>query len=215
MLTGNTIAEIVTAATAATAAIAVGGDATEITGGAVGAATGDYTARRWRPESVLTGNTIAEIVTAATAAIAAIAVGGDATEITGGAVGAATGDYTARRWRPESVLTGNTIAEIVTAATAAIAAIAVGGDATEITGGAVGAATGDYTARRWRPESVLTGNTIAEIVTAATAAIAAIAVGGDATEINEITGGAVGAATTDINAKPTWQPEPGSLSLAA
>ena len=115
--------------------------------------------------------------------------------------------------------TGNaTIAEIVTAATAATAAIAVGGDATEIneiTGGAVGAATGDYTARRWRPESVLTGNTIAEIVTAATAAIAAIAVGGDATEINEITGGAVGAATTDINAKPTWQPEPGSLSLAA
>jgi len=61
-----------------------------------------------------------------------------------------------------------------------------------------------------------TGNaTIAEIVTAATAATAAIAVGGDATEINEITGGAVGAATTDINAKPTWQPEPGSLSLAA
>jgi hypothetical protein len=153
-----------------------------------------------------TGNaTTAEIVNAATAATATI-------------VATAVGDAAAAE-----------IVNVVNPATATIVATAVGGDATEINE-ITGCADGAATAQRWRPWDVLTGDVTpataataatAEIVnvvnpvTAATATIVATAVGGDATEINEITGCADGAATADINARPTWQPEPGSLSLAA
>jgi hypothetical protein len=102
---------------------------------------------------------------------------------------------------------------VVNAATGnAALAIVVGAD------GADGAATGDYTARLWeRLWDVLTGNvTTAEIVVNAITGNAA-----EINEINEITGadgavtGNATAATADVNAKPTWQPVPGSLCLAA
>ena len=167
-----------------------------------------------------TGNaTTAEIVNAATAATATIVAT---------AVGDAADNEYVNVVNPVTAAAAE-IVNVVNPATATIVATAVGGDATEINE-ITGCADGAATAQRWRPWDVLTGDVTpataataatAEIVnvvnpaTAATATIVATAVGGDATEINEITGCADGAATADINARPTWQPEPGSLSLAA
>ena len=178
--TGNaTTAEIVNAATAATATIVAT---------AVGDAAAAEIVNVVNPVTAAAAE-IVNVVNPATATIVATAVGGDATEINE-ITGCADGAATAQRWRPWDVLTGD-----VTPATAATAATA---EIVNVVNPVTAAAA-----------------EIVNVVNPATATIVATAVGGDATEINEITGCADGAATADINARPTWQPEPGSLSLAA